>query len=1003
MCGITAGSLYIGRWSERRANAVSLYAQLELLVAATGALSLGGLAAVRFIYLAVSPSTNSSGLLSLTLRFFGAAVVLFVPSFLMGGTFPVLVRGVARHSAELGSRISLLYWVNTLGAVAGTLACGFVFLPALGLRATIACAVALNILSGVIALRLGNAANPAQSRANPESGTAPNGGNPQRSANLLLFAFAIVGSTAFAYEIAWTRLLAISISSSTYAFTLMLATFLSGTVIGSACFQRFASRSRAISLATFSWTQTFTAIAALSSLLLFRWIPSIVPPLLQATHQSFGGLVLAQFAASALTVLPVAVAFGFNFPVVLILVKDLAGSNSGSSAVVGKAYAANTLGAIVGALLAGFWLAPLLGSFRLVAATAAVNVLLALALAFRSPQRKPFPLTANAICLAVALLAAASSLFYNKSLLSLSAVLYGNAYHGHLSLREIADANELVFMADGVNDSIAVFRSDNYVALRVNGKTDASTGDARTQLLLGHLGAAFHPSPRRVLIIGFGSGMTVSAVARYRDVEKIDCVEIEPAVIHAAPYLETLNRGVLSDSRLHIIFDDARNFLLTSREKYDLIISEPSNPWIAGIATLFTTEYYDAIRQKLAPGGIFVQWLQAYSIAPANLRMVVASLTPHFADVTLWHAESPDLLLLARADASLLQFGRLRSLWPDDTLRADFEQMDLHQPEGLVAYFSLDDAAVRKLAAGGMLNTDNRTLLEYHAPQTMLRDDLFDANQELITQLRTSVLPSNLDPAEVPRALEAGAIAALDLNDNSNARKFLDALASQWQSAIRYIAEGRFALTRDALAVAKSNFESALKLDPGSPDAMHWLAVSEHRAGDDKSSQQVLNQLLAAQPRFLPALTDEMQFATDRYDYRIALIAQLKRMKLISHPPASEYCRLGAIWMKLGNLPEAELALLQGLLKDSYSYACNLDLGELFRETGRFSLARQNFELIVRFYPEYDPTVFLSLAGVYRSLEEPASADAILRKGLRLFPSDAALQSAVNSAAPNLR
>src|SRR5205823_12818444 len=189
--------------------------------------------------------------------------------------------------------------------------------------------------------------------------------------------------------------------------------------------------------------------------------------------------------------------------------------------------------------------------------------------------------------------------------------------------------------AEGVNDSVAVVRSDNSVALRVNGKADASTGDARTQLLLGHLGAAFHPAPRRVLIIGFGGGMTASAVARYPDVEQIDCVEIEPAVVRAAPYLKTLNRGVLNDSRLHIIFDDARNFLLTSRQQHDLIISEPSNPWIAGIATLFTKEYYAAVRQRLAPGGMFVQWVQSYSLAPADLRMIIGSLAPHFPEVTL--------------------------------------------------------------------------------------------------------------------------------------------------------------------------------------------------------------------------------------------------------------------------------------------------------------------------------------------------------------------------------
>jgi spermidine synthase len=1001
MAGLAAGSAYIGRWGQKQSNPIVLYSRLELLVAATGALSLAGLAAVRWLYFAAYPSFGGFPSLLLLLRVFGSAFVLFIPTFFMGGTFPVLVRGLTQRSAELSIRVSLLYWVNTLGAVAGTLIAGFVLLPAFGLRITIAIAVVLSLLAGIIASRIGkSAATSSEAVASRAKAPAPASELTQPSPAFLLFLFAVVGGTAFAYEIAWTRLLAITIGSSTYAFTLILAAFLAGSVIGSVFFQRFFARSRSASLATFSRTQTWTGVVALSSLLLFPWIASIIPLLLRVTHQSFGGLILAQLVTAAATVLPIALVFGFNFPAVLVLLGRNAPGNPGESASVGKAYAANALGAIVGSLVAGFWLVSWLGNFRLVAFTAGVNLLLALALALRSSQRRVLSLAANLVCLLAVILVGSTSFFYNKSLMFLSAVLYGNSFHGHLTLKEIANASDLVFTADGVNDSIAVFRSDNYVSLRVNGKTDASTGDARTQLLLGHLGAAFHPSPRHVLIIGFGSGMTASAVARYRDVEKIDCVEIEPAVIRAAPYLETLNRGVLNDPRMHIIYDDARNFLLTSREKYDLIISEPSNPWIAGVATLFTTEYYDAIRQKLAPGGIFVQWLQAYSITPADLRMVVASLVPHFVDVTLWHAEGPDLLLLARVDPSLLQFRRLRSLWLDDPLRADFEQMDLHQPEGLVAYFSLDDAALRKLAAGGTLNTDNRTLLEYHAPRTMLREDLFDVNQELINRFRTSVLPSNLDPAEIPRALEAGAIAALDLKDNANAQKFLDALASGGPSAIRYIAEGRLDLARDALTYAKSNFVSALRLEPGSPDAMHWLAVAEHRAGDDTASQQILNQLLVAHPQFLPALTDEMQFAADRRDYRIALLAQLQRMKVIPRPPASEYCRLGAIWMKLGNQPEAEESFLEGLMKDPYSYACNLDLGELYRRTGRFALARQNFELIVRFYPDYDPTVFPALASVYRSLDEPGSANAILHKGLRLFPADPALQSAVNSSAP---
>ena len=996
MAGLAAGSAYIGRWSEQRAKPVTLYAWIEFLVAATGAFSLAGLAGVRSLYVAAYPSVSGLQPLLLVLRFFGTTVVLFIPTFLMGGTLPILVRGITRNSAELGMRVSQLYWVNTLGAVAGTLISGFVLLPALGLRVTVTSAVALNILAGLLALRIAKESSNPRDVKGSSSIVASAAVDPQQPTfAFLLFLFAVVGSTAFAYEIAWTRLLAITISSSTYAFTLMLATFLAGTVIGSAFFQHYFASSGRVSLATFSRTQTWIGIAALTSLVLFHWIPTVIPPLLRATHQTFSGLVLAQFVTSALTVLPVAAIFGFNFPLVVVLLDRTARANSGTSATVGRAYAANTFGAIVGSLMTGFWLIPWLGSFRMIAAAAGVNLLLAVALELRSPERRILPLAMNLLCLLITFVVGFSSFFYNRALLSLSAVLYGNSYQGHLTLGEIAATSDLVFTADGVNDSVAVFRSDNYVTLRLNGKVDASTGDARTQLLLGHLGAAFEPAPRHVLIIGFGSGMTASAVGRYPDIERIDCVEIEPAVIRAAPYLESLNRNVLSDPRVHVIFDDARNFLLTSREKYDLIISEPSNPWIAGIATLFTDEYYAAVRRQLAPGGKFVQWVQAYSLAPADLRMIIASLAPHFPEVTLWRAEGPDLLLLGRTNAALLQFGRLRSLWQNPALRKDFESIDVHQPEGLVAYYLLDDSAVRKLAEGSTLNTDDRTLLEYHAPQTVLTPGLSDANQELITQLRNGPLPTNLEPSEVQSALEAGAFTGLDLSDEAIVRSFVRALESQPKTALHYIAQGRFALMKGALSDAKSFLEAALKVGPDSPEAMHWLAIAEHRSGQDTSALLLVDEILKRHRHFLPALTDEMQFAVDRKDFPIALLAQMNRMAVMPDPPASEYCRLGGIWIKMSNLEEAEPVLLRGTLKDPYSYACHLELGEVYADTGRFPLARQHFEWVVRFYPDYDPTIFRALARVYVALGDFNSATATLRKGLLLFPDNQELQKAV--------
>jgi spermidine synthase len=995
MAGLAMGSAYLGAWGEGRPQPLALYARIELFVAATGAFSLVGLTLVRSLYVAAYPVAGGSQPLLLTLRFVGAALVLFLPTFLMGGTLPILIAAVTRNSTELSGRISQLYWVNTLGAVAGTLICGFFLLPTLGLRLTIACAVMLNIIAGVVALRIAQPGQ-AQGYAIPRTEAAPSkasfiGRDPQPDTfRFLLFLFAVVGCTAFAYEIAWTRLLSISIGSSTYAFTLMLATFLVGAVIGSAIYQHFFADSSRVSIATLSWTQLGIGIGTLASLVLFHWIPAVVPPLLRATDQSFTGVVLAQSVACVLSLLPVALIFGFNFPLVVVLLDRSAEASAGRAKTVGQAYAANTIGAIVGSMACGFWLVPRVGSFRIIVAAAAANLLLALAVDLRQ-KRRMLLLVLDGACLLLAVGIAFSPFFYNRSLLSLSAVLYGNAYEGKLSLGEIARTMDLVYSSEGVNASITVVRTENNVALRINGKVDASTDDASTQLLLGHLGAAFHPSPRKVLIIGFGGGMTASAVSRYPDVEKIDCVEIEPAVIRAAPYLQSLGRDVLKDPRLHIIYDDARNFLLTTREKYDLIISEPSNPWIAGIATLFTDEYYAAARQRLAPGGMLVQWVQEYSTAPDDVRMIVHTLEPHFPEVTLWRAGETDLLLLGRTDPTPFNFRRLASFWSNDALRADFDSLSVHQPEGLGAYFLLDDSVVRKLAEGAPVNTDDRTLLEYHAPRSLLAPA--DADKEMIAEYREGPIPANLDSSAKAVALQAGVITALDINDNSNAKLFLRALESQPDNVARYLARGRLALLQNTLPAAVSSFDEALRLQPDSLEAMNWLAVAEHRSGEETSAQSRVDQILKRNPHYLPALEDQVQFAADRKDFNAAVHAQMAHIAALPDPPASAYCTLGELWDSASNSAEAESASLKGLEKDPYSYACHVELASLYQRTGRLPQARDNYEWALRFFPTDDATIFHALAEVYVALGDRHSAESVLRRGRRLFPGHPELQN----------
>ncbi len=997
MAGLAAGSAYLGRWSERSANAVSLYARLEFLAGLTGALSLAGLHEVHSLYVALYPAVSGSPfVLLLGMRFLGAVVVLFIPTFLMGGTFPILVSGTAQSSGEVAKRVSQLYWSNTAGAVLGTVLAGFALLPTLGLRLTIITAAALNGIAGLLALFVRTRTpHPETKNRNLLQLQKVAASNVQpRRPYVLLVLFGLVGCSAFAYEIAWTRLLAIAIGSSTYAFTLMLATFLAGMAIGSLLFQIFSSRSGPISLTAFGWVQAGIALAVVSSLIVFHWIPGLIPPLLRATDRTFAGLLLTQFVTTALTVFPAAILFGFNFPMIVDLIRRRASGLWHTSASVGAAYAANTVGAIVGSVTTGFWLISRWGSFRVIVVVAAINLLLAILIHLSLPRRQLVALAAEGVLLTGAFLIGSSPFFDNQSLLTLSAVLYGASYQGHLTLSEIAATKDLVFSAEGVNDSVAVVRTDGDVALRLNGKVDASTQDTPTQLLLGHLGAAFHHSPRRVLVIGFGSGMTVAALARYPDVERIDCVEIELAVIRAAPYFAALNRNVLADRRLHIVFDDARNFLLTSREKYDLIISEPSNPWIAGIATLFTDEYYATARQRLQRGGVFVQWVQAYSLAPADLRMIMGTFARHFSNVTLWRAGETDFLLLGRTDASAFAFNRLQSLWGNAELREDFTSLHVEEPEGLVAYFLLDDEEVRQLASGATLNTDDRTLLEYHAPRSLLASDLIDVDQALIARLHANALPRLLKPSENRRALAAGLNTALDINDTVKAASFLEALKSEPETPTLNIAKGRLSLARNSLPEARTLFEKAFGLDRGSPEPAYWLAVVERRSGDDAAALSRISQVTQLHPHFLPALEEQMELAAAGGDYQTALSAQLRRMGLMRNPPAYEYGRLGALWLNTFNFTEAEATLVKGLAKDAYCYACHFELGELYVRIGNFPRARQNFRWVVRFFPDSDAAAFRSLVAIDLLLKDTESAKAVLAEGLRVFPNDAGLLKA---------
>jgi spermidine synthase len=997
MAGLASGSAWIGRLGERWNRPIALYGWLELGVAATAAISLAGLAAVRAAYVAAYPWAEGNGAILLSVRFAGAALVLFLPTFLMGGTLPVLVRGLTRSAAELGSRLSRLYWINTAGAVAGTLAAGFLFLPSLGLRLTLGIAVGLNLAAGVLALFLARA-EPSQelsdSLPSPGKMEAPASLASSTSSTLFLICFAVVGATAMSYEIGWTRLLSTQLGSSTYAFTLMLGTFLTGIVPGSAFYERW-SRARLPGSMTFAVTQTLTALAALVFLVFFSHLIEVLPPILRATHESFRGLVLAQFVTSALAMLPTAVVFGFNFPAVVVLIAGpRSADGAAAGAAVGRAYAWNTLGAIVGAIAAGFWLMPRMGSFHLLAATAGANLALATALSIASAQRLPWKaltVAGNLLLLLAAAVIGFSNYFYDPAVASFNTVMYWNIYDRPLTLRENAHALDIVYFRDGLNANISVARTGDYMAIRTNGKVDASNHDVTTQLLLGHLAALANP-PRRVLLVGFGSGMTASAIAAYSELERLDVVEIEPAVVAAAPLLASLNRNVLLDPRVHVTFDDARNFLFTTREKYDLIISEPSNPWIAGVATLFTREFYAAARARLAPGGVFVQWMQAYSLYPDDLRMLFATFLSEFHGATLWHGDAPDLILMAPSPppAEILQ--RARAMYKVPRLHGDFAQLGMEEPEGLFGFYMLDDEALRKFSSGAQINTDDQTLLEYHAPRSLLVRDLEDRNREVILLEQENPLPSDFPPEALAATLAASAATSVNQEDPGGADRFLLAVDNRPVTSRLAIIRGRAALARSNFQSAFRAFDAALVIDPNSLEAAWGLAESNRRFGNNEKARDALEKILDRDPGNLRALASLAKLDADFSRWPEAEALQRRLMAADPHAGAAGCAQLAEILLHEDKTDEAYRTLLDCLAEDHYDYQTQLNLGELLLKQKKWAEAREHLEFVMRYYPDEGSGIYPLLFQADRALADPSAAAKAVRFGLRLFPDNSELK-----------
>ncbi|MDP2702979.1 MAG: fused MFS/spermidine synthase, partial [Candidatus Rokubacteria bacterium] len=730
--------------------------------------------------------------------------------------------------------VGALYAINTFGAVLGVALAGYVLLPALGNRATSMLAASGNIVAGIIALAYSRRVSRRTAvpsvlgdspRAALDAGAAsPEGGfEPVPGAALTTVALAISGAVSMLYEVGWTRALALAIGSSTYAFTSMLLAFLVGIAGGSALYSRL-SPARRISPAAFALLQAGIGVATGATILLFERAPEMFLVALRwSAAPEF--VQFAQFAVSAGALLFSSLLIGATFPCAVAVVAQ---NRTDIGRQVGRLYGANTLGAIVGSIVAGFILMPIVGTQATLKAGAAVNLLLASALfaaGARGTLRWRWPAAAGCVVVAAGVLVLPH---WDQRVMSSGAAIYArwyvNASRGQ-DLAALLRSQHIVYYRDGLSATVAVSRAGEHVFLRVNGKLDAGTaGDMPTQLMSGHLPLLLHADPKNVLVIGLGSGITAGAVARY-PIERLDVVEIEPAVVEASRFFRQLHGGVLEDPRVRTVIADGRNFLLTTRERYDVIISEPSNPWMSGLASMFSEEFFRLARERLRPGGIMLQWIQSYNIRPEDFRMVVNTFRSAFPAASIWNPVRGDFLLVGRRESRPIDLDQVRARFDGNPqVRRDLERIGVRAWPGVLGFFMLGEADTARFAQGGGLNTDDKLPLEFSAPRALYLDT-GETNWRLVHQFRQAALPD----------VTASSRPALERAD-----------VRSWIGSVD--------LTRLAYDDAQQQFQRALELDPRSLPAQLGMSIVLLQKDRTEEAFRLARQVAEREPKNATAL-----------------------------------------------------------------------------------------------------------------------------------------------------
>ncbi len=936
--GLALGSYIFGKLADRRrCNPIRLYAILELVIAGACLISPVIFALLRNVYASFVADRDFSFETGALLKLGFAFVALIGPTTLLGGTLPLVVKGLSSGKEGMGHGLARLYGLNTLGAVLGTLAAGFLFLPLLGIQLTLVLAAAADIVVGLLALRIASSFSQSEGEKAPDESTpkakkvSEKEASPEVKSALPAFVTGAAGFTSLGLEILLSRAIVTLTGSTVYAFSLILAVFLFGIGLGSSLVSRFTDRIRS-SPGALGILLSITGLLTFAITHGYRFLPDLRQWCLTRFGYDFQVDLLLVVFFAALLLLPLTLVFGALFPLCTRLAtRDQ--ESLGSS--LGLLYAVNTFSGIGGSILVGFVLLPKLGVLSCLAVLAWINLgvgILSWLLGSRSsgPRRMSIALPLLILGIALTLLLPR----WDQTRLNNNIVLGNNT--------DTESVEEVLYYADGVDATVSVIASEGLRKLYVNGTIQAANDNSNVRLydILAHLPLLLAPRTESVLVIGLGSGITLGTTSVYKP-DTLHCVEISRDVVEGAKYFAKENRSILENPRLTLIHDDARSYLFTKSRSYDVITANAFLPSNAGTGALYAVEHFKNCREHLTEGGILCQWVPLFALSTDDLKCVTESFRTAFPESTLWFLSGYAMLIGSKGPLSL-DYQRLKERFhrvqSQDRHRLDTTR--IRSLDQLLGLCLLGPEQLASIGKGAALNTDDRPLIEYSAPRHIDFRTNLPMNIDLLLSKKTASFPLSRSFAPPP---EPGIMSRIQAS---------------------YLSTGYRAAYH--AAIARGSEVEAL------------TALQNARA--TKTSDPLADEILATH------LSDGAQVALAAGDLQTG-IARLEEAARLD-PTTDRKTELGLALGLSGAVNRAVGILDDVLTKSPDHVKARLNLGALLANAGRFPRARRELETVLKLSPDH-VQARLHLAAILAQMGEAHRAKELILQALTLEPKNA--------------